>query len=51
MSSVLTSADNEKTVDMHVGDEAALRLPENPSTGYRWAVNAADREAAARSNG
>jgi inhibitor of cysteine peptidase len=42
MSSVLTSADNGRTIELHVGAEAALRLPENPSTGYRWAVDAAD---------
>jgi len=42
MPSVLTSADNGKTVDLRVGEEATLRLPENPSTGYRWAVDAAD---------
>jgi len=42
MSSILTSADNGRTVDLRVGAEAALRLPENPSTGYRWAVDAAD---------
>jgi inhibitor of cysteine peptidase len=42
MTSVLTSADNGKTVDLRVGDEATLSLPENPSTGYRWAVDATD---------
>ena len=42
MSSILTSADNGRTIELHVGGEAALRLPENPSTGYRWAVDAAD---------
>jgi inhibitor of cysteine peptidase len=42
MSSVLTSADNGRTVDLHVGDETTLRLAENPSTGYRWAIDAAD---------
>ena len=42
MSSTLTSADNGRTVDLRVGDQVTLRLPENPSTGYRWAVDAAD---------
>ena len=42
MLTVLTSADNGKTVDLRVGDEATLRLPENPSTGYRWAVDTTD---------
>jgi inhibitor of cysteine peptidase len=42
VASILTSADNGRTIELHVGDEAALRLPENPSTGYRWAVDVAD---------
>jgi inhibitor of cysteine peptidase len=42
MASVLTSADSGKTIDLRVGAEAALRLPENPSTGFRWAIDAAD---------
>jgi len=40
MPSVLTSSDNGRTVDVRVGAEVALRLPENPSTGYGWAVDA-----------
>jgi len=42
MSVSLTAADNGKTVELHVGDAAVLRLPENATTGYRWAVDAAD---------
>jgi inhibitor of cysteine peptidase len=42
MSSVLTAADNGRTVELHVGDEVALRLPENATTGYRWAIDSAD---------
>ncbi len=42
MTSILTSADNGRTVDLRVGEEVALRLPENASTGYRWAVDAVD---------
>jgi inhibitor of cysteine peptidase len=42
MASVLTSADNDKTVELRVGAAATLTLPENPSTGYRWALDAAD---------
>jgi inhibitor of cysteine peptidase len=42
MSEVLTKADNGKTVKSPIGGEIVLRLPENPSTGYRWAVEAVD---------
>jgi inhibitor of cysteine peptidase len=42
MTGALTEADNGKTVDLRVGDEVVLRLPENASTGYRWTVDAAD---------
>jgi inhibitor of cysteine peptidase len=42
MASILTSADNGRTVDLRVGEKVTLRLPENPSTGYRWAVDAAE---------
>ncbi|MDT5306231.1 MAG: inhibitor of cysteine peptidase [Mycobacterium sp.] len=42
MSSVLTAADNGRTVELPVGDEVALHLPENATTGYRWAIDSAD---------
>jgi inhibitor of cysteine peptidase len=42
VTSALTTADNGKRIALKVGAEATLRLPENPSTGYRWAVDAAD---------
>ena len=42
MAPVLTSADKGKTINLRVGAEATLRLPENPSTGYRWTIDAAD---------
>ena len=42
MSAILTAADNGRTIDLRVGDAITLRLPENASTGYRWAVDAAD---------
>lgn len=29
------------TVEVQVGDEVVLRLPENPATGYRWELDAA----------
>jgi inhibitor of cysteine peptidase len=46
MASVLTSADNGKTINLRVGAAAELHLPENPSTGYRWAIDAADANVA-----
>jgi inhibitor of cysteine peptidase len=42
VSTVLTAADNGRTVELRVGDELALRLPENATTGYRWAIDAAE---------
>ena len=38
----MTSADSGRTIDLRVREEATLRLPENPSTGFRWVVDAAD---------
>ena len=34
----LDEAGNDQTIDLAVGDEFAVRLPENPTTGYRWEV-------------
>jgi predicted secreted protein len=42
MPSVLTAADNGRNVELPVGDEVALHLPENATTGYRWAIDSAD---------
>jgi inhibitor of cysteine peptidase len=38
----LTEADDGKTIDARVGDTLLLRLPENPTTGYRWAFDGLD---------
>ena len=46
MAASLTESDNGKTIPLKVGAEATLRLPENPSTGYRWALDAADSSVA-----
>jgi inhibitor of cysteine peptidase len=40
----LTEADNERTVDLRVGESVRLTLPENATTGYRWAVDRLDRD-------
>ena len=43
MSTVLTAADNGRTVELPVGDEVALRLPEDARlAGYSWATDSAD---------
>jgi len=40
----LTEADNERTVDLRVGESVRLTLPENATTGYRWAIHGLDRD-------
>lgn len=40
---VLSVADNGKTIDLRVGHSVLLRLPENPSTGYGWTLDADSR--------
>jgi inhibitor of cysteine peptidase len=35
----LTQADNGKSVEARQGDPIVIRLDENPTTGYRWAVD------------
>jgi inhibitor of cysteine peptidase len=40
----LTEADNERTVDLRVGESVRLTLPENATTGYRWALDRLDRD-------
>jgi inhibitor of cysteine peptidase len=32
----LTSADHGATISIQLADEVLLRLPENPTTGFRW---------------
>ncbi|WP_081428234.1 protease inhibitor I42 family protein [Chlorobium phaeobacteroides] len=36
--------DNDRTVDIRSGDTVRITLPENASTGYRWAVDRSDEE-------
>jgi inhibitor of cysteine peptidase len=40
----LTRADDGRVVALRVGDRLVLNLEENPSTGYRWAMDAHDEE-------
>jgi inhibitor of cysteine peptidase len=35
----LTEADNGKVVDVPQGDRITIQLPENPTTGFRWAAD------------
>jgi inhibitor of cysteine peptidase len=38
----LGPADSGREVTLKLGDRVLIRLPENPSTGYRWAVDVPD---------
>jgi predicted secreted protein len=40
----LTAADNGETVAGRVGDEIAVELSENPTTGFAWMVDPSDQE-------
>jgi inhibitor of cysteine peptidase len=40
----LTEADSERTVELRVGEGVRLTLPENATTGYRWAIDRLDRD-------
>jgi inhibitor of cysteine peptidase len=37
----LTGEDKGRTIDVPVGSTIEVRLAENPTTGYRWAVESA----------
>ncbi len=45
--SVLTAADADTVRIARLGESIKLRLPENPSTGYRWSIDVAPPGAAA----
>lgn len=38
----LTEADNDRTLDLRVGDTVEITLAENATTGYRWAIERID---------
>lgn len=40
---ILTHADNNRTAELQVGERLIVRLPENPTTGYTWAIDETDR--------
>ncbi len=45
--SLLTEADANTIMVVQRGESVELRLPENPSTGYRWSIDIAPPDAAA----
>lgn len=45
MSSIhLTQADQGKTISAQIGAQVTISLSENPTTGYRWAVDKVDAQ-------
>lgn len=41
---VLNRTDNNRTAELRVGERLEVRLPENPTTGFSWAVDENDRQ-------
>lgn len=41
---VLSEADHDRTVDVRSGDTIQIILPENATTGYRWAIERRDED-------
>jgi inhibitor of cysteine peptidase len=39
---LLSETDNGRTVDIRMGEKARITLPENATTGYRWAIDHVD---------
>jgi inhibitor of cysteine peptidase len=40
----LAETDNNRTVDIRLGETVRVTLPENATTGYRWAIDRYDEE-------
>ena len=38
----LTESDDGRAIEMRSGDAVQIRLPENATTGYRWAIDSYD---------
>jgi inhibitor of cysteine peptidase len=36
---LITEKDNGRTVDVRLGERVRINLPENATTGYRWAID------------
>jgi inhibitor of cysteine peptidase len=43
----LTRAEDGKSIEVQVGDLIIVSLDENPTTGFRWAVDKSDEDVAA----
>ena len=41
---LLGQTDNDRTVDIRAGDSVRISLPENATTGFRWAIDRYDEE-------
>jgi len=41
---VILDSDQGKTFEVQAGDLIAIRLPENPTTGYRWEISGVDNQ-------
>jgi inhibitor of cysteine peptidase len=41
---MLSESDNGQTMDIRVGESVRINLPENATTGYRWAIDHYDEE-------
>jgi inhibitor of cysteine peptidase len=40
----LTETDTNQSFSVHLGDQIVVRLDENPTTGYRWAIDQIDED-------
>lgn len=41
---MLTEANQGQTIDLRLGQQAVLSLPENATTGYRWEIDRLDAD-------
>ena len=41
---IIVEGDNGRTLDIRVGESVKITLPENATTGYRWAIDHYDEE-------
>jgi inhibitor of cysteine peptidase len=41
---LLTQTDNETTAEVDIGDSVRIDLPENATTGFRWAIDRYDEQ-------